>query len=284
MGPAKSNQHRTTSIGSTPVLSVIVLLGLRCFLNASLLDISSADEPIPTDAIAYRPLGEELNELPAENNGLVIDLVPDIDLPTGLTKSRWAMNDAEYAAKYAKGASKTNLLGKIKQASDARFIDDAAGGYFSAGITDFSNTNSTLASLECGYTGYWKSYLTNRAGLVLAFSDTDYFVGGETGFRLQTPTRLAPFAGLGLFAGVANVGLEDFDELVDHNDDGVIDFRDEQESGFDGALAAVYPETGIHFWWTPRIRLSGFGRYMITTEGRDADSWYYGCSMAILSR
>ncbi|WP_231617466.1 hypothetical protein [Novipirellula aureliae] len=271
-------------MGSSPVLSAVVCLGVLCVLNVSQLNFSSAEEPIATDAIAYRPLGEGLDELPPETDDrLVIDLVPDINLPTGLTKSRWAMDDPEYAVKYANGVPKTNVFGKIKQASDARFIDNAAGGYFSAGITDFSNAESALASLECGYTGYWKSYLTNRVGLVLAFSDTDYFLGAETGFRLQTPTRLAPFAGLGLFAGVANVGADDADEWVDQNNDGAIDFRDEQESGFDGAMAAVYPEAGIHFWWTPRIRLSGFGRYMITTEGRDADAWYYGFSMAVLS-
>ncbi|MCM2373228.1 hypothetical protein [Aporhodopirellula aestuarii] len=205
-------------------------------------------------------------------------------LPTGITKSRWAMDDPDYAQKYADGAEKTDVPGKIKQAADARFLKDSSGLYFSGGLSAFGKSANPLGSLELGYTGYWTSYLTNRTGFVAAANLDDYYFGGEFGMRFQTPTRLAPFAGFGLFAGVSRTSESADDDNIDNDDDGFIDEWGEEEESFDGALIAVYPETGIHFWWTPRIRLSGFGRYMVTTEGRDADAWYYGASIAILSK
>ena len=205
-------------------------------------------------------------------------------IPSGFLKSRWAMSDPQYAKKYAKGAPKTNLPQKIKQASDARFVDEYSGWYLSTGLTSIGDTPSPLGSVELGYTGYQSSYLTNRVGFVAAVNDEDFYVGGEAGVRIQTPTRLAPFVGLGLFAGASSTRSPAEDDRIDNDDDGTVDEFGETEFDFDGSLAAIYPEVGLHFWWTPRIRLSGFGRYMITTEGRRADSNYFGATIAILSR
>ncbi|MBB3209703.1 hypothetical protein FHS27_005543 [Rhodopirellula rubra] len=205
-------------------------------------------------------------------------------LPTGITKSRWAMDDPDYAQKYADGAEKTDVPGKIKQAADARFLKDSSGCYFSGGLTAFGTSSNPMGSLELGYTGYGTSFMTNRMGFVAAANDDDYFLGGELGMRFQTPTRLAPFVGWGLFAGASSTTESADDDNIDNDDDGDIDEWGEEEESFDGALMAIYPETGIHFWWTPRVRISGFGRYLVTTEGRDADAWYYGASIAILSK
>ncbi|WP_404310599.1 hypothetical protein [Neorhodopirellula lusitana] len=205
-------------------------------------------------------------------------------LPSGVTKSRWAMEDPDYALKYTDGAEKTDIPGKIKQAADARFLKESSGLYFSGGLTAIGESSNPLGSLELGYTGYWKSFFTNRVGLIAAINEDDYFMGGEVGMRFQTPTRLAPFVGLGLFAGVSSVTEEAADDHIDNDEDGSVDEFGEEEESFDGALMAVYPETGLHFWWTPRVRLSGFGRYLVTTEGRDADSWYYGVTIAVLSK
>lgn len=202
--------------------------------------------------------------------------------PTGITKSRWAMDDPEYSAKYADGADKTDIPGKIKQAADARFIKDSSGWYVSGGLTAFGNSTNPMGSFEVGYAGYGTSYFSNRVGLVAAANDDDFFLGGEAGMRFQTPTRLAPFVGLGLFIGAASTKVDASDDDLDNDDDGRVDERGEEKSSFDGALSAIYPETGLHFWWTPRVRLSGFGRYLVTTEGRDADAWYYGASIAFL--
>ncbi len=47
-------------------------------------------------------------------------------------------------------------------------------------------------------------------------------------------------------------------------------------------LAAVYSETGVHYWLNGSTRLTASGRYMVTTAGRDSDFWYYGLTLAIL--
>ncbi len=205
-------------------------------------------------------------------------------LPTGLVKSRWAMDDPDYAAKYADGAEKTDIAGKIKQAGDARFITDHFGYYVSGGVTAFGKAANPMGSLEVGCTGYWTSFFTSRVGLVAAANDDDFFTGAEVGMRFQPPTRLAPFAGLGFFTGASRGSEIADDDNVDNDDDGWTDERGEEEETFDGALSAIYPETGVHFWWTPRVRISGFGRYMVTTDGRESDSWYYGFSLAIMSK
>ena len=205
-------------------------------------------------------------------------------LPTGLTKSRWAMEDPEYAAKYAEGAEKIDFAGKLKQANDARFMTDHSGFYASSGLTAFGKAANPMGSLEIGYTGYWTSFFTNRVGLVAAANDDNFFTGAEVGMRFQPPTRIAPFVGVGLFTGASRGSAIADDDNVDNDEDGWTDEHGEEAETFDGALSAIYPETGVHFWWTPRVRISGFGRYMVTTDGRDSDAWYFGFSFAILSR
>ncbi|MGB7326908.1 MAG: hypothetical protein WBD31_18675 [Rubripirellula sp.] len=238
------------------------------------LDVDFTDDDPVAEVVVGDPLDQPVLSEPATLNLF----------PTGLLRSRWAMSDPGYAQKYARGAKKTNFPKRIKQAADARFVDDFSGWYFSGGLTSFSDTPSPMGSLEIGYTGYQTSYLTNRMGFILAANDNDYYIGGETGLRLQTPTRLAPFVGAGLFLGASSTRKNAENDDVDNDDDGSVDEDGETEFAFDGALAAVYPECGIHFWWSPRLRLSGFGRYMVTTEGRNADTWYFGATIAVLSR
>ena len=43
------------------------------------------------------------------------------------------MGDPDYAKKYADGASKSDVLGKLKQASDARFVDYRGATYLFEG-------------------------------------------------------------------------------------------------------------------------------------------------------
>ncbi|QDT07123.1 hypothetical protein K227x_55480 [Rubripirellula lacrimiformis] len=245
-------------------------------------DFPSAQLPPPDEETFSESFHSELDDdatRKASSEAATLNLVP-----TGFLRSRWAMTDPAYAEKYANGARKTNLLKKIKQAADARFVRDFAGWYLSGGLTAIGDTPDPLGSIEIGVTGYQTSYLTSRLGFIAAANDKDFYVGGETGLRIQTPTRLAPFVGGGLFLGASSTRSPAEDDNVDNDDDGAVDEDGETEFDFDGALAAIYPEAGVHFWWSPRVRISGFGRYLITTEGRSADSWYYGVSMAILSR
>ncbi|TWT93919.1 hypothetical protein [Stieleria varia] len=204
-------------------------------------------------------------------------------LPTGILRSRWAMDDPEYAEKYAKGAKKSDVLGKLKQAADARFMADASGMFVSGGVTQRTNNDEGMLALDIGGEHYLSSYLTGRASLMGMANSDDWFTGVDTGLRLQTPTRLAPFVGLGAYAGFASEEVLADDDGKDNDDDGRIDEYREQDEVFSGAFAALYPEVGTHFWWTPGVRLTGFGRYMVSTEGRDSDDWMIGIGVAFFN-
>ncbi|WP_286178042.1 hypothetical protein [Stieleria mannarensis] len=204
-------------------------------------------------------------------------------LPTGILRSRWAMDDPEYAEKYCDGAEKSDPLGKLKQAVDARFLEDADGIFVSGGYTQRSDADNGLFAIDIGAETYFASYLTGRASLMGMGNGEDWFTGVDTGLRLQTPSRLAPFVGAGVYGGFAKEVVSADDDWKDNDDDGFIDEHGEDEERISGALAAFYPELGGHFWWTPQIRLTGYGRYMISTEGRDADDWILGVGLAVFT-
>ncbi len=204
-------------------------------------------------------------------------------LPTGLTRSRWAMQDDVYAAKYRQGASKTDPVGKIKQASDARFLSGVDGGFVSAGLSNHPDSRAG-GFLDVGREWYHASYLTQRVSMMGVATPDEVTVGADTGVRLQTPTRLAPFVGVGGYAGIDWETVDASDDGADNDDDGSIDEPGEEDVDFTALFATVYPEIGWHFWWTPRVRLTGSGRYWITTDGRDSDGWVYVGGLAIFSR
>ncbi|NNE01338.1 MAG: hypothetical protein HKN47_28830 [Pirellulaceae bacterium] len=194
------------------------------------------------------------------------------------------MDDPDYAMKYEDGADKTDIAGKIKQAADARFVSGATGAYFSGGVTVRPEADSELAGIDIGKEFYATSFLTSRASLMLMTDGDDWFTGTDMGVRVQSPTRLAPFVGAGFYAGYAKEIVPAEDDWIDNDDDGFIDERGEDRERFSGLLAAIYPETGAHFWWTPQLRLSGFGRYMMTTEGRREDDWLIGGALAVFTK
>lgn len=204
-------------------------------------------------------------------------------LPTGILKSRWAMDDPEYAEKYCDGAEKSDVLGKLKQAVDARFQEDASGLFVSGGYAKRSDADDGLVSIDIGAESYFTSYLTGRASLMGMGNGEDWFTGLDAGLRLQSPTRLAPFVGAGVFAGYARETVIADDDWKDNDDDGLIDEYREKDKRISGGIAAFYPEVGAHFWWTPKIRLSSYGRYMVTTEGSDANDWQFGVGLAMFT-
>jgi hypothetical protein len=204
-------------------------------------------------------------------------------LPTGILKSRWAMSDPEYAEKYCDGAEKSDVVGKLKQAIDARFQEDASGLFVSGGYAKRADADHGLFAIDVGGEAYMTSYLTGRVSLMGMGNGEDWFTGADTGLRLQTPTRLAPFVGAGVFAGYAHETVSADDDWKDNDDDGRIDEFGEEDERISGTLAAVYPELGGHFWWTPQVRLTSYGRYMITTEGSDANDWQFGFGLALFT-
>ncbi len=214
---------------------------------------------------------------------LTVNLGSGCALPTGLLKSRWAMDDPEYAEKYCDGAEKGDVFGKLKQAADARFQEDASGLFVSGGFSKRNGDEDGLVAIDVGAETYFASYLTGRASLMGMGNGEDWFTGADAGLRLQSPSRFAPFVGAGLFAGYAKEVVPATDDWIDNDEDGFIDEHGEDKERLSGAIAAVYPELGAHFWWNPSVRLTGFGRYLVTTDGRASDDWLCGVGIALFT-
>ncbi|MDP6558000.1 MAG: hypothetical protein QGG71_25255 [Pirellulaceae bacterium] len=201
-----------------------------------------------------------------------------------LLKSRYAMDDPVYAEKYAAGAKKFDILGKAKQALDARHAEGLGGVYLSGGAQYQARASEPFAGIELGTEGYATSWTTGRVALAATGGDGEGRVGVDLGTRLQTPTRIAPFAGVGMFLGARpHKDLVDMDGL-DNDDDGWIDEYGEKEWDFDNWLVAVYPEVGTHVWLNGSWRLTAYGRYLVTTEGRVHDDWLLGGQLTVFRR
>lgn len=194
------------------------------------------------------------------------------------------MDDPIYAQKYADGASKQDLPGKIKQALDARHTKYLQGWLVSGGAQVRPDSGATFGTIDIGRELYDTNYLTTRLSLSGLAGEDLASVGLDTGVRLQAPTRLAPFVGVG---GTAGLLLEDavpllLDTATDSMDSPIS--LENNSSDSVGGLAAIYPEVGLHFWFDGHIRLTAFGRYMITTEGRQHDDWLIGGQFTFFTR
>ncbi len=201
-----------------------------------------------------------------------------------LLNSRYAMDDPVYAEKYAQGAEKSDVLGKAKQALDARHADGLAGYYLSGGAQYQAKASEPFVGAEAGLEGYATSWLSSRFALAVYGGDGEGRLGADLGARVQTPSRVAPFAGVGMFLGARpHKDLADMDGL-DNDDDGWIDEHGEDEWDLDNWLIAVYPEVGVHAWLNGSLRLTAYGRYFVTTEGRVHDDWLVGCQLTAFSR
>src|SRR5690606_4043381 len=97
------------------------------------------------------------------------------------------------------------------------------------------------------------------------------------GARLQSPSRLAPFVGMGTYAGTSPKMFENGPNFIDDDGDGQIDEPD--EFGEDGVLA-VYPEAGVHFWLTPGWRLTGSASYWTALTEKADGFWMWNISLA----
>lgn len=191
-------------------------------------------------------------------------------------KSRYAMNDPVYAKKYADGAKRGDLLGKAKQAVDARHVA-GLGGWFVGGGTQYrSQSDSVLGGAEVGFESYPSSWFSQRGSLAAYWGEDDGYLGADLGVRAQLPARVTPFVGAGVLAGVSRTLKSADQDGLDNDDDERIDELGETKSEFDEALLACYPEVGLHAWLNGQWRVSGFGRYLVTDRGRDQDDWLIG--------
>lgn len=193
---------------------------------------------------------------------------------TGCNGSRWAKSDLVYARKYPNHSD--NVVKMAKQAIDARqvagrsgfYIDGHGGGGPAAG-------GASLGAYHYHDPPKLRGAIETRLGFAALgvndigpSRDQNQLSGGfELGARVQTPTRLAPFAGIGGYMGLSEES----------------DYEDE-------LLAAIYPEIGIHYWVNPNLRITGFARHYFAsnstfTNNYDSGSREYqtfGVSLAFL--
>ncbi len=194
------------------------------------------------------------------------------------------MDDAAYSEEYddpypSNDAEKATRL--LKQSVDARHVADRGGYYFGASAAEEPFALGT----ELGLFHYFGSMVEGRGGLkgLAGTAERDWFLGGDFGLRLQAPTRIAPFAGVGTFLGGNQHHELAINDHIDNDDDMSVDERGEQKK-INDFMASVYPEVGIHFWVNSHARLTAGAQYHLTTQGRDDDFWFLGLTLSVLQK
>jgi len=193
----------------------------------------------------------------------------------GCSGSRWARDDPDYAAKYSEHTNSVSRT--IKQAIDARHLRRKGGIYGAVAGRD----QPGAAGGEAGVFYYPSPYIEGRIGLAGLIYDGDAPVSGGllAGARLQAPTRLAPFVGIGAYAG-ATPDFALSEDGLDNDLNGFVDDDEEIETLFVGALV---PEAGCHFWLNPAWRVTGSASYYVTTSGPEDNFLMISVSLARLN-
>ncbi|MEN1682203.1 MAG: hypothetical protein AAGJ46_21725 [Planctomycetota bacterium] len=183
----------------------------------------------------------------------------------------------------------------LSAAADAELpAEDALGAKRATGRTGtYADAHGGTNPSAGGATFGWLAYLPKYKGLTSARfgigvlgadsirlfdSDGVLSLGGELGVRLQAPSRLAPFVGLGGYTGWAGGGPDEEDSSDPPGGDadglGRSDHR---------LLSAVYPEVGVHTWLTPNWRLTAMARHYEAFTGVDSQDYQtFGFSLAYL--
>ncbi len=217
----------------------------------------------------------------------VLTIAVSIGLTTALSgcsidrpfSSRWAMDDPDYAAKYShRYEEKGKLLRMAKQAVDARFVAGKSGTQTGAVFL----ADPFYAGGELGVFGYSQPWLSGHLSLAALAADDRWTAGVDFGTRAEIPARISPFVGLGVYTGYREQQVDAHNDGLDNDDDDRIDEWGEQKSEIEDAMAAVYPEVGLHAWLTSQWRITGSARYYITTNGRQHDAWVFGVSLGCL--
>ncbi|QDU86805.1 hypothetical protein Pla175_01570 [Pirellulimonas nuda] len=199
---------------------------------------------------------------------------------TGCHGSRWARTDPDYARKYPDHSDRPVQM--AKQAVDARYVAGKEGVYTNVlGPIDTGAVGVSFGKFEYGPMPWYEGHY-GLAGLIDTTSES-ISIGIEGGLRLQSPTRLAPFVGVGGYAGFTPT------TLFSSNDDDrysspFMDEPDEPTENADLVFAAL-PEAGVHFWLTPHVRLTGSATYIasVSTGGGSGDAFGWNCGLSFLT-
>ena len=154
-----------------------------------------------------------------------------------------------------------------KQSVDARFIGGRDGYYTSVA----SGTKPVTGSAEIGILVMPTPFFETRAGAtgIVGSPGESLYGGGNLGVRLHSPSRFAPFIGVGGYAG-----MEPWELL--HDGDDLLTSTTHEHDGSEFVLA-VYPELGAHFWLTPQWRLTTSTSYYI---GWGEEPWFFSIGLA----
>ncbi len=194
--------------------------------------------------------------------------------------SRWAMDIPEYKEKYEKPYDNGKLESvprRIKQMSDARFNHNRDGVRFGTGL----GTKRLAIGAELGISHYevpWSSTEASFKGMLLE-GDYGGLVGLKISQRIQMPTRLSPFAGIGIFGAFSSTEESATHDGIDNDNDLFIDESGETKDVMKGLLT-IYPEVGIQYWITSSSRLSLSTQYHFNANGRDEDFFYTGIALS----
>ncbi|MFH1062749.1 MAG: hypothetical protein V1747_07705 [Candidatus Omnitrophota bacterium] len=125
-------------------------------------------------------------------------------------------------------------------------------------------------------------YLWLRCGLAGIFDSNkpDLFGGITLGVRLHGKAFFAPFVGIGSFLG-ESAHYKDADHDGINNDGDAWTDEPGEKKRVNNFISAIYPEIGMQINIAKEKSISAFGRYYVSTEGRDDDSWMWGFSFSV---
>lgn len=193
----------------------------------------------------------------------------------GCTGSRWARSNRDYAKKYSQHSDNVVQMGK--QAIDARHVAGDGGHY--AGVAARGDSPFALGAQvgQFVYPPGLNGAVETRVGLAGLVAEGDRPVTGgiELGARVQSPTRLAPFVGVGVYGGL----VPEFNIGSGHDSDGYFDGDDGHDTK---GVAALVPEAGAHFWITPQWRLTASAAYYVTSNNDESAFPTVAISLAYL--
>ena len=186
----------------------------------------------------------------------------------GCHGSRWAKRDADYRHKYPEHT--TVLTKTIKQSIDARHVRDKSGAYVS-----LAGREAPFAGgFDVGKFRYTEPWLEQRigfSGLVHEAGKRPVSAGVLASSRVQTPSRLAPFVGVGGYLGWAGGSMRE-ERLTDDDDDLATQLIFDTKHEF---VVAAFPEVGAHFWIDHRRRVTVSASYWFTNQDYNEDFLFF---------
>lgn len=157
---------------------------------------------------------------------------------------------------------------------------EGIAGFYAGGGARLDPLAGTGALGLFHYPTSWLSWRAGLAGATFSNSDERLIAGGaELGLRVQTPTQLAPFVGVGTFLG----WQEQKTTTTTVSEESFWGFHSTQTTTKTKTkgLATVYPEVGVIFWVSPHVYLATRAAYNFTSLRHDKESWMLGLELGL---